>query len=488
METGDSERATLISISKAPSLPLNRITDHSTLLIAIPSSTQTLTAHPSTIDMDACEDKTYREQQLRAVREYDEKLKDEPLSQHCLTHRVSTKEGTEYCYEGCSRFHRLACGHVIYSEMASMCGKNCSAPISNYAPFMCALCEHWKMVQSKQVSRRSSQFIELIQPDFPALDQSQVPFFVRARACTVVYILPKSHVLVLQSMKDIAVARLDDKIHRDHILDEITEITEGCSASFIDAIAQGVTSCIENQHLWIDATYEELAVANVYVAGVWGDAAQPGMLTQLAKRFKVDGVKILRLIEAVTKLLADLKARTAIASFMPIFAKMFRGKFSKYKQFASLVLSLWYRVQKCGLISSQLILQYWLRIVAACINVAMLATDIVMPIHKICAAVGVSQHGHIGDNFDLDVVLLDEEGEIAPIWGWTVESRRNRKLKARKAQANKKQVNSSVTFKVDTNIVTAKMEEETARLLNGFRGDSSFDDVEDGSLKRRRVA
>lgn len=438
--------------------------------------------------MDTCEDKTYREQQLRAVREYEEKLKDEPLSQHCLIHRVSTKEGTEYCYEGCSRIHRLACGHVIYTEMASMCGKNCSAPVSNYAPFMCAVCEHWKMVQSKQVSRRSSQFTELILPDFPALDQSQVPFFVRARACTAVYLLPKSHVLVLQSMKDIAVARLDNKIHLDHILDEITEITKGCSALFINSITQGITSCIENQHLWMAATYEELAVANVYVAGVWGDAAQPGMLTQLAKRFKVDGVKVRSLIDAVTKLLADLKARAAIASFMPKFAKMFRGKSSKHKQFASLVLSLWNRVQKCGLFSSQLILQYWLRIVAACIHAAILANDLVMPIHKICAAVGVSQYGHIGEDLDIDVALLAKDEEIAPIWGRTIESRRNRKLKARKAQANQKQVDCPVPFKVDTNIATAKMEEETAQLLNGFGGESSFDDVEDGSLKRRRVA
>ncbi|KAJ4369675.1 hypothetical protein N0V83_005437 [Neocucurbitaria cava] len=438
--------------------------------------------------MDTCEDKTYREQQLQAVKDYEEKLKDEPLSQHCLIHRVSTKEGTEYCYEGCSRLHRLACGHVIYTEMASMCGKNCSAPVSNYAPFMCAVCEHWKTVQSKQVPRRSSHFTELILPDFPALDQSQVPFFVRARACTAVYLLPKSHVLVLQSMKDIAVARLDDKIHLDHILDEITEITKGCSASFIDSITQGIASCIENQHLWIATTYEELAVANVYVAGVWDDAAQPGMLTQLAKRLKVDVVKVHGLIDAVTKTLADLKARAAIASFMPMFAKMFPAKDLKHKQFASLVLSLWYRVQKCGLLSCQLILQHWLRIVAACIHAAILANDLVMPIHKICAAVGVSQYGHIGDNFDLDVLLLVEDGEFAPIWGRTIESRRNRKLKARKAQAKQMQVGSSVSFKVDTSIVTAEMEEETTQLLKGFGVDSSFDDVEDGSLKRRRVA
>ncbi|KAF1844852.1 uncharacterized protein K460DRAFT_394649 [Cucurbitaria berberidis CBS 394.84] len=387
--------------------------------------------------METYEDRDYQKEQIRAVQEYERMMKDKKLANHGAVLPVSPKKGTEHCHLGSSRLHRLACGHIIHTEKESMCASNCSTPISTFAPFVCIICERWNMVQSGKASRRSSRFTELILPDFPVLDHSQVPIIGRARECNAVYMLPKGHVLVLHSMQDIALARIEDELRVRHILNEIVEATEGmgCSAPFIESITRGVTSCIEHQHLWTTASYEELAAVNMYVAALRANTDEPGMLPRLAACFGADRVKVRKLVADITKLLVDLDARATIAKFMPTFEKIFPKLWRKYKVFARLVLKLWNKVKEREPFPPDFVLENWLRIVASCIDVVMLANDINIPVHKTCAAVGANEHGDVGEDIDMEITLLMGDDKAYSFRVKSTQSYHQRKLKARKVTA-----------------------------------------------------
>ena len=69
------------------------------------------------------------------------------------------------------------------------------------------------MVQKGQVSRRSSSMSVLILPDFPDVDQLQIPFMLQARQCYVVYRLHNGALFVPFSVMNMAMGRLLDQAH-----------------------------------------------------------------------------------------------------------------------------------------------------------------------------------------------------------------------------------------------------------------------------------
>lgn len=157
--------------------------------------------------MTSTDDSQLRQFRLRAVRAHKSILSTKPnVLKNTLC--VSKTIDTEHCFKGCSRLYRLLCGHVIHTDQPTICNITCEKPVINFAPFLCTLCERWKMVQAKKVKRRSAHVADLILPDFPKVDQSHVQYIVRARQCDVVYPLPTGDVFVPFTTEDIAVVRV----------------------------------------------------------------------------------------------------------------------------------------------------------------------------------------------------------------------------------------------------------------------------------------
>jgi hypothetical protein len=91
---------------------------------------------------------------------------------------------------------------MIRTNQPGMCGGNCSKPITNFAPFICVICERWKMVLSHKVSRRTPSFADLILPDFSETDYTYVADLIRPREPHIVYVLPQEgHVLFFTPLK-----------------------------------------------------------------------------------------------------------------------------------------------------------------------------------------------------------------------------------------------------------------------------------------------
>jgi hypothetical protein len=101
-------------------------------------------------------DAEFRQYQRRAVREFEQMFKSEQQLLTMKTLTMSIHEDTEPCLNSCSKLHRLSCGHTVHTQVASMCGSNCAAPISNFAPFLCIICKRWKLAEEGKIKRKSS--------------------------------------------------------------------------------------------------------------------------------------------------------------------------------------------------------------------------------------------------------------------------------------------------------------------------------------------
>jgi hypothetical protein len=162
-------------------------------------------------DMDTivinAEERLFHKHRLAAVAEHERLLANRYLLP-VRTIPVNKNDDTEPCFTSNSRIHRLICGHTVYTHQPTLCGKTCQIPLTNFAPFLCTLCERWDMVPKGQVSRRSSNISALTLPDFPDVDQSQIPFMLQARQCYVVYRLHNGALFVPFSVENMAMVRL----------------------------------------------------------------------------------------------------------------------------------------------------------------------------------------------------------------------------------------------------------------------------------------
>jgi hypothetical protein len=431
---------------------------------------------------------------LRAVHEYEKLLAHKHRIVPKRTLRVSKTDDTEYCIEGCSRLHRLVCGHVVHTHQPTVCGSTCKAPVANFAPFMCTLCERWKMIKSGRVKGQSSHIAELILPRFPGVDQSHIPFIERARQCDVVYVLPDKWVFMPFSWEDIATVRLMEQRRLPHLIDEMMPDTAGkmdwpCEISV--HACEAFAKCVHRQHLWVEASYDELAVACLYIAAVRAHKNKPGDLAYMATCFdvSVDGVR--KLVPEVTALLIDLDARAAIANFMPTFENMFLEFASKAKEFASMVLRLWTMVQNNAIFPPDFLRENWLRAVASSIQGVLVVNNVSFSPDKVCAAVGTYAFGDMGKNMDVEVALLiaDEHTyKKFSLWDRRIQNRCDRKLKLRKARLRRTLgATIGTSPNLDELITSIRSPKKTPPLYDSFASLSLSSPDGDNVFKRRRV-
>jgi len=276
------------------------------------------------------------------------------------------------------------------------------------------------MVLAKQIKRRSSHIAELILPNFPRIDQTHIPFISRARDCDIVYELANDRVFVPFTPKDIAMVRV---LEQRHLIELIFEMVPqagkelGCSSEAIEAACEYLTICVDNQHLWRKASYEELAAACLYVSLI-------RVATQLAKNLgSVCGCfgiwaceEVRELIPGLLKLVNSHVARVTLAGFMPIFGRMFPQLAAKVEVFGSMVLRLWTKVQEGAIFPPGFAREHWRRTVASCI-LAILSMDEKSFCHrKVCAALVTYEYGKKGRDMDDAVELLAHQDQIYSVW------------------------------------------------------------------------
>jgi hypothetical protein len=388
------------------------------------------------------EEQWVRKQRLAAVHEHERLLADtHPLSERTLQN--GKIEDTEPCLNGTSRLHSLTCGHIVHTPEPTVCGRTCEMPIGNFDPFVCTLCERWSMVQKRLVSKRSSQIADLILPDFPEVDQSHIPVMLRARSSNTIYTLLNGGAIVLAAVEVIAVVRvLEIRRMAKLISNKLPEVSWalGYSSAVVKTACESLSTCVEHQHLWATASHETLAVACLYVAAQLAGVKKPGDLIYMVTCLGVDLLEAQELVPKVTKLLIDLDMRAVLASFIPIFEKCFPRLVSKANAYASMALKLWKKVSGDDVCTPGFKRKYWLRIVASCIFTVMLRNELTPNIDRVCAAVGTSSYGNLGNQIDVDVALQVVGSETYSLDSKSSGARRLRKLKMRAQRHNAREL------------------------------------------------
>jgi hypothetical protein len=163
--------------------------------------------------------------------------------------------------------------------------------------------------------------------------------------------------------------------------------------------------------MWVIANHETLAAVCLYIAALRAEVKKPDNLVYMDACLCVDSLEVQELVPEATKLLIDLDVRVVLASFIPVFEKCFPKLTSKSKPYASMALKLWKKVNDDDFFTPSFKRKYWLRIVASCIFAVMLRNKLTPDIDRICAAVGASSYGNLGNQIDVDVALLVVGGE-----------------------------------------------------------------------------
>jgi transcription initiation factor TFIIIB Brf1 subunit/transcription initiation factor TFIIB len=138
------------------------------------------------------------------------------------------------------------------------------------------------------------------------------------------------------------------------ILPEIADVgSDMCWAqAVIRKACANIMVYVQNQHLWVTATYRQLAVASMYVAAVRSQVNMPRDLAKLASKRYVDEYKIRGMLPEVRHLLVDKYARATIAAFMPKFENLVPKLASEAENTAAKSLKLWTKVQKTSVFPS----------------------------------------------------------------------------------------------------------------------------------------
>jgi hypothetical protein len=383
-------------------------------------------------------DFNYRKQQLQEILKHEKTLEGEHgiLEPGLPILYMDAKAGTEPCQNGESELHDLDCGHIIHTEQKTVCGRNCCLPIENFAPFACMLCERQKMIRSGQTKHRSTRVTELILPSFPDFDQSHVPSIMRARECNIALEQSSETMSIFHQPTPMQIARLRvmDNRHLDHILDDMTDAAKdmGFSQAAIEDMEDELITCVDHQHLWVSATYEQLATAVLYIAAVQTGCEQPWMLEQLARCLQAPFQGIQELLpRAVSVLLIDTRAKHAIASFMPILENNSSTSRKHSKDLTRLVLKLWNRTPKHEDFVLRFMANNWRCVVVCCIFAVTTVNDIFLTTEEISAALrhcGLAPNAYL-PKFILSIIVYDKAYRIKNL---EVKRRRQRKLRARR--------------------------------------------------------
>ncbi|KAI8943835.1 hypothetical protein NX059_001808 [Plenodomus lindquistii] len=217
-------------------------------------------------------DHASRQQNLRTVLSHEQTLRDDP---NFVIETYDILEGKDQpCFKKDSYFHSLRCGHIVDTEVPTPCGENCEeAEEEINPPFICIICKRWKMVLLERVPWRTSRFTELILPDFPDVDESYLSEEVRSRNALPVYLHTNHCFITPRSLEDIARLRYRADLDLERVVDEFCEIGR-LSPAVCDEFRRLMNLLLDNQHRWITASFEELALITFDIVAV-----QPGICT-----------------------------------------------------------------------------------------------------------------------------------------------------------------------------------------------------------------
>jgi hypothetical protein len=258
----------------------------------------------------------------------------------------------------------------------------------------------------------------------------------------------------------------------------------------VDA-CEAFAKCVHRQHLWVEASYDELAVACLYITAVRAHKNKPGDLEYLAMCFDVSVHGVRKLVPEVTELLIDHDARAAIANFMPTFANMFPAFASKAREFASMVLRLWTMVQTNAIFPPDFLRDNWLRAVASSIQGVLVVNNVSFSPDKVCAAVGTYAFDDMGKSMDVDVALLTVDEQTYKkfsLWDRSIQNRRDRKLKHRKARLRRTLgATAGTSPNLNEPITSTQSPKKTPSLHDSFASLSLSGSDGGNVFKRRRV-
>ncbi|KAI4911234.1 uncharacterized protein J4E92_010289 [Alternaria infectoria] len=229
---------------------------------------------------------------------------------------------------------------------------------------------------------------------------------MRARECDIAVVTSSKHFFVPSTPEDIAAYRVNDKRRLEGLLEDVVDVAKdmGFSRTTINGITDGLTTCVDHQHIWVDAKHEQFAAVVLYLSAVQAGIKQPGMLNQLSMCFGASMKGIKQLLPPVSKLLIDTSARFALADFMQTFEKTYPAYQKHSKYLARLQLKLWRLVLDHCLFPFKFITANWRHVVTSCIYAVTTVNDVYLDTEEINAAIDARSPSIGGE--DLNTFLL----------------------------------------------------------------------------------
>ncbi|KAI4610963.1 hypothetical protein J4E80_007994 [Alternaria sp. BMP 0032] len=256
---------------------------------------------------------------------------------------------------------------------------------------------------------------------------------MRARGCNIAVVTSSKHFFLPSTPEDIAAYRLNDNRRLEGLIEDVVDVGRdmGFSQPTINGITDGLTTCVDHQHLWMNATYEQLAAVVLYMSAVQAGIEQPGMLNQLSMCFGASMKGIKQLLPAVSKLLIDTGARFAIADFMQTFENTHPAYQKHSKDLARLHLKLWRQVLTRYLFPSKFIAANWKHVVTSCIYAVTTVNDIYLDTEEISAAIGARSPSIDGEDMNTYLLSIIVDDKAYQIKAMNTKARRRRKLQTR---------------------------------------------------------
>ena len=289
------------------------------------------------------------------------------------------------------------------------------------------------MIQSGRIKHRSSRVGELILPNFPPFHQSHVPVMMRARECDIVVVTSSKHVFVPSTPEDIAAYRVNDSRRLKGLIEDVVDVARdmGFSQTTVNGITDGLTTCADHQHLWVNATYEQLAAVILYLSAVEAGIKQPGMLNQLSMCFGASIKGLKQLLPAVSRLLMDTSARFAIASLMRKFEKTYPAYQKHSKGLPQLHLKLWRLVLDRCLFPFEFIATNWRHVVTSCIYAVTTVNSFYLDTEEISAAIDARSPSIDGEDMNIYLLSTIVDNRAYRIKTTATKARHQRKLETR---------------------------------------------------------
>jgi len=256
---------------------------------------------------------------------------------------------------------------------------------------------------------------------------------MRARECDIAVVTSSKHFFVPSTPEVIAAYRINDNRPLEGLIEDVVDVAEdmGFSQTTINGITDGLTTCVDHQHLWVNATYEQLAVVILYLNAIRAGIEQPGMLKQLSMCFGASMKGIKQLIPAVSKLLIDTSARFAIADVLRIFEKTYVAYQKHSKNLARLQLKLWRLVLDRCLFSFEFVAANWRHVVTSCIYAVTTVNDLYLDTEEISAAISARSPSIDGEDMNTCILSNIVDDRAYQIKAINTKARRRRKLHGR---------------------------------------------------------